>query len=44
MFAVVLLLIDVAFAIVDPRIRVQYAARRKKKKAAPKPEAESAAA
>ena len=31
MFAVVLLLIDIAFALVDPRIRSQYAAKKTKK-------------
>ena len=38
LFAVVLLLIDIAFAIVDPRIRSQYA-RRKKKTEKPQKEA-----
>jgi len=38
LFAIVLLLIDIAFAIVDPRIRSQYA-RRKKKTEKPQKEA-----
>ena len=40
LFAVVLLLVDVVFALVDPRIRSQYVSKKKKKKA---PKVEKAA-
>ena len=42
MFAIVLLIVDIVFALVDPRIRAQYS-KKKKKKEAPKVEAKTEA-
>lgn len=44
MFALVLLLVDVLFALVDPRIRAQYVSKKKKKKSTFKKEIQSEAA